>query len=291
MNVSGGAPDITSSRANATSITPQLYTPVGVAREEDYWVPCMDQVLELSSKARRFNVEPSAADKAEQKLRSARLLQGLNLRVFAPADEAEFEDWCDDAAPMILKVKLCADLVYEALEAACSPVVRNVLKDVGPKETTEELWDCLARRLYATSDYHWVVLEEIVGMQPQTSVMMSQHALGSRVARYLRLVRRHRVKCALTDEWLMRAAHRGLPVDVEPQVMLWSGGAKMREFYEWASRIEMSVRHRRAFPAVKADVPALPASEPRARSRSRGARVSAPEEATSECHCCGMKGH
>ena len=219
------------------SILDEQYTPRGLAAVEGWVAPELAQVMKLFTTSRRLFEEPTPAEVADQKAKPSHYQSLLHLQPFAPADEAAFEDWCDDLAGKVKKLRLCADVVFDAWKAACGPRSLDVAREFEPQSTTEGLLDMVARRVFKRSTYHWVVLEEITSVKPMSRVMAAEAWLTSRVRRYLRLIRRRSVACALTDQWLMRAAYRSLPRSVATQISLWTDTKELEEFYDKAGHL------------------------------------------------------
>lgn len=272
--------------------TNQLYTPeegaaATVVSEVTVTEPRMVQVQVAVMRSRRFTTEPSAKERVGQLARSAQILTQLALPPFAPENERQFEEWSDELAMKVARRKLCIDLVYEAWRAACTGDVPPALADVVMPATTEELMDTVAVAMFPRSQYHWFLANELVNAPAQATVVAAQNWMTNNLGRYLRVIRRRGLACAITDEWLARIARRLMPKAVAPQLVIWTDSQDVGEIFAVALRLEASEQDFTAYPAKLEEAPEVALVEKERMPKRQRVQL----ETGSNCNVCGEIGH
>lgn len=137
----------------------QLADDLGKAPDSQVEYKCtISEITLLATNLQRFLKEPTEQERAKQLAHASSIFAQIELPPFAPANEAEFEDWVDLAAQKLRRQAVCVELFRDAWLTACDyPHIRQDVVEVTITQSCETFVDAVTRKLSLKSSYHKII--------------------------------------------------------------------------------------------------------------------------------------
>lgn len=196
------------------------------------------EVLQVIESTVRFRVFVTEADVDAQYTRRFKLLEKVSFTQCNPSNEAQFEDWVDEAACQVSRFQLCVGLFQEAWATVVPAAYARKVASIPLKLMHEELVDEVAKLFFQVGGYVQHLEKVLFYPTRAATVLDARNSVEDQVARFARLCNRWGYPMALPDKRVIEIALSTLPRDREVDVRTHMVNPTLAQVWERAARQE-----------------------------------------------------
>ena len=246
---------------------------------------------EIAETATRFGVNLTDKEKELQQEKRIKLKAELSLAPFAPKNEAEFEDWVDEAATQVTKLQLSSALFQDVWQSVAQVPVARKIGGIPRDENYESLVNKVARLLFKNKAYIMQFELQLWQSRRCSSVFEARIWVENNVARYYRLCVRWDYPFYLNRERLVEIALNALPEALEDDVRSFLDDPTWDQVWKRAERQEFILINK--FGRLPEPLKAFPGQEVVMDTAESNERNKTPfyKREPGPCFCCGQAKH
>lgn len=276
----------------------QLVDDLGAVRGEQ-----LKASIEVAMSLPRFPFTLTGKEEEYQQEKRLKILQQINLPKFDPRDEEDFENWVDDVAATVTRLRVSVAIFHEAWISVAAPYCAAKIRMIGPAASHEEIVNQVAQAMNWRGSYIDKIERQIYQLDRKRSVREARISVELKIARLYRLCQRWQVPFTVSDRRLRQIALDSLPLIIEEDYH--RTGQQLSWHLMW-ERAEMQedwmIRRLGRLPEPLHSYPAYPGIEQRPTDTEDDAQMASGKEkkrkkrednetVRKNCKACGQTNH